>query len=268
MPIPLIKQLAQIFTVWLLLCGIATAQERHLRNYTLRHALPEQVVPILSAQLSSGSSVTPYRQELILNVTDNEYRALTSLLQQLDTAPRSLLISVRKQGQQAQQNERYGVDGRIGDGAVQVQSGNGWQQRSETRVIVNQGSVRGTSDGSQRVRAVEGMSAFISAGNTIPVRSGPYGQHELTPVETGFYANARIVGDEVIVDIDQHDDRLQQHSIATQSLKTQVRGRIGEWISLGGISDQRGASSSNYTDYRSSSSSNLSDITIKVELTE
>lgn len=262
------KLFAQTFIVWLLLCNVATAQERHLRNYTLRHALPEQVVPMLSAHLSAGSSVTPYRQELILNVTDSEYRALTSLLQQLDTAPRSLLISVRKQGQQTQQTERYGVDGRIGDGAVQVQSGNGWQQRSETRVIANQGSVRGSSDGSQRVRAVEGMAAYISAGNVVPVRSGPYGQRELTPVETGFYANARIVGDEVIVDIDQHDDRMQQRTIATQSLQTQVRGRIGEWISLGGVSEQRGGSDRNYSNYRSNSSSELADITLKVELAD
>jgi hypothetical protein len=262
------KLFAQIFTVWLLLNGIASAQERHLRNYTLRHALAEQVVPIVSPQLSAGSSITPYRQELILNVTDSEYRALTSLLQQLDTAPRSIMISVRKQGQETQQGERYGIDGQLGNGAVQVQSGNGWQQRSETRIVVNQDNTRSSSDGSQRVRAVEGMSAFISAGNMIPVRDGPYGQRELTPVETGFYANARIVGDEVIVDIDQHDDRMQQRSIATQSLKTQVRGRIGEWISLGGISEQRSGSNRNYTSTRSNSSSDLSDIAIKVERAE
>lgn len=261
------KLFIQILAVWLV-CSVATAQERHLRNYTLRHALPEQVVPVLNAQLAAGSSVTPYRQELILNVTDGEYRTLTSLLQQLDTAPRSLLISVRKQGQQTQQNEHYGVDGHIGDGAVRVQSGNGWQQHSETRVVVNQGSTRGSSDGSQRVRAVEGMAAYISAGNVIPVRRGSYGQRELTPIETGFYANARIVGEEVIVDIDQHDDRMQQRSIATQSVQTQVRGRIGEWIALGGISEQRGGSDRNYTNYHSGNSSEFADITIKVELAD
>jgi hypothetical protein len=262
------KYFTAVFLLWLTLIGNATAQERHLQSYTLQHALPEQVLPALNAQLSPGSSITPYRQQLILNVTDNEYHKLVALLQQLDTTPRSLLISVRKQGQQSQQSEQYGVNGRIGDGAVQVQSGDGWQRRSETRVIVNQDNQRGSSDGSQQVRALEGMAAFISAGNVIPVRSGPYGQRELTPVESGFYANARIVGDEVIVDIDQHDDRVQQRSIATQRLQTQVRGRIGEWIPLGGISDQRNSSDSNYTNYRSSNSSALSDIAIKVDLTE
>lgn len=259
---------ARAVLIWLSLVTVATAQERHLHNYTLRHALPEQVVPAISAQLSEGSAVTPYRQELILNVTDSEYRSVQALLQQLDTAARSLLISVRKQGQQTQQSEHYGVDGRIGDGAVQVQSGNGWQRRSETRVVVNQGTMNSSSDGTQQVRAVEGMASYISTGNLVSTRSGPYGQRELTPVDSGFYASARIVGDEVIVDINQRDDRVQQRTIQTQSLQTQVRGRIGAWISLGGISEQRGGSDSNYTNYRSSSSSSLADITIKVDVIE
>jgi hypothetical protein len=258
------KYIAAVLACWLACIGGAIAQERHLQSYTLRHALPEQVVPALTAQLSTGSSVTPYHQQLILNVTDSEYRNIKTLLEQLDTAPRSLLISVRKQGKQFQQNERYGVDGRIGSGAVQVQGGS-TQRSGDTRIVVNQGSQRGSSDNSQQVRAVEGMAAFISTGNIVAVRSGPYGQREMTPVESGFYANARIVGDEVIVDIEQRDDRMQQRSIATQSLQTQVRGQIGEWIPLGSISDQRGDSESNYTSYRGDSSSSLADIAIKVE---
>lgn len=244
----------------------ASAQERHLRSYTLQHALAEQVVPVLAAQLSSGSSVTPYRQQLILNVTDTEYRNLQALLVQLDTAPRSLLISVRKQSQQRDNDERFGVQGRIGEGDVQVQSGNGRQQRTETRVIVNQGNTQSTRDGSQQVRAVEGMEAFISAGNTVSMRSGNYGQRELVPVQSGFYATARIVEGEVIVDIDQRDDRLQGRDIATQNLQTQVRGRIGEWIPLGGLSTSQSGSDRAVTNYGSNTANSTSDLAIKVDL--
>lgn len=250
----------------LLLINSAMAQERHLRTYTLQRALPEQVVPALAAQLSSGSSVTPYRQQLILNVTDAEYRTIQQLLAQLDTAPRSLLISVRKQGRQIDEDERYGVQGRVGDGAVQVQSGNDWQQRSETRVIVNRSSSQRDSDGSQQVRAVEGMAAFISAGSAIAMRSGAYGQRELTPVESGFYAVARIVDNEVIVDIDQHDDRVQGRAIATQSLQTQVRGPVGTWIPLGNLNNSRADNERALTQYGNSNSDVLADLAIKVEL--
>jgi hypothetical protein len=254
-----------------LLIGHASAQERHLRTYTLQHALAEQIVPVLAPQLSPGSSVTPYRQQLILNVTDAEYQTLQTLLAQLDTAARSLLISVRKQSQQFDNNERIGVQGHIGDGNVQVQSGNGWQQRTETRVIVNQGSTQSTRDGSQQVRAVEGMQAYISTGNTVSMRSGNYGARELVPVDSGFYATARVVNDAVIVDIDQRDDRMQGRGIATQNLQTQrlqtqVRGRIGEWIPLGGLSSSQSGSERALTSYGNSATNSISDLAIKVDL--
>lgn len=261
-----------------LLTGNALAQERHLHTYTMHSALPEQVVPVLSAQLSAGSTISAYRQQLVMNVTDEEYRNVLQLLNQFDVASRSLLISVRKQGEQFQQQQHYGVDGTIGSGDVRVQTNGrinsgrevltreGWQRRDDdTRIIVNQTNSSGSSAGSQQVRAVEGMRAFISAGTTLPVRSGPYGERTLTAVESGFYATARIVGDEVIVDIDQRDDRVQDRNIATQGLQTQVRGRIGEWIPLGGLSNSRDDRKRGLTDYQSNNGSSLSDLSIRVD---
>lgn len=251
----------------LLLAFTAFAQERQLRTYTMRSALPEQVTPVLRAQLSPGSAITPYNQQLILNVTDAEYRNILSLLEQLDVAARSLLISVRKSGEHTQQQQRYGVDGAIGSGNVRVYTDERGQHRQETRVIVNRSQTNGSSTGAQQVRAVEGMRAFVGAGTLLPVRSGPYGERALTPVESGFYATARVIGDEVVVDIDQRDDRVQGRHIATQGLQTQVRGRLGEWIPLGGLNDSRNAEERGLTGYRSDSGAVLSDLSIRVELT-
>lgn len=266
------------FCIALLFISGAMAQERALRTYTMRNALPEQVAPVLNAQLSPGSTITAYNQQLILNVTSSEYRSILQLLEQLDVASRSLLISVRKQGEQNQQQHRYGVDGSVGRGDVRLNTNSqieskrevltreGWQRRDDgARVIVNQTNSSGSSAGSQQVRAVEGMRAFISAGSVLPVRSGNYGERTLTPVESGFYATARIVGDEVIVDIDQRDDRVQGRNIATQGLQTQVRGRIGEWIPLGGLNNSRSDRERGLTDYQSNNSSSLSDLSIRVD---
>ena len=251
------------------IAGAAMAQERHLYNYALHHALPEQIMPALSAQLSNGSSITPYQQQLILNVTTAEYRALSELLKQLDVAPRSLFISVRNQNQSSTQREQYGVDGRIGEGAVQVQSGDGrYQTRGETRVIVNNGSRQSDGDGTQQVRAVEGMQAFISAGEMYPLRSDRYGNRELTPVSSGFYATVRIVDNEVIVDIDQHDDRREGRTIQTQGLQTQVRGRIGSWITLGTLHNAKQNNERDIAAYGHSSATGSTGLAIKVDLAE
>jgi len=244
------------------------AQERHLYTLTLHHALPEQVLPTLQAQLSSESSLSNYGQQLILNATATEYRQTSALLEQLDRAQRSLLISVRSQQQLSEQNRDFALNGDAGDGAVQVRTGgNGqWGSHTQTRVFVNHGMQQGSRDGVQQVRAVEGMAAFINNGGSYSLRSGPYGQRELTPVTSGFYATARLLdNDEVVVDIDQHDQRLARGGIDTQSLRTQVRGRLGEWITLGAIDNSRAEASRDLNASSARNTAALTGIAIRID---
>lgn len=246
----------------LLAAGWASAQERHLYTLTLHHALPEQVLPALEAQLGPGSSITGYHQQLILNATAGEYQTVRTLLLQLDRAPRSLLISVRDRNHSDSQRQRYGVEG---SGAVQVHSGDG-RYRDAARVVIDHNSNSSDSDGTRRVRAVEGMAAFISTGNVYLLRGGTYGERSPTTVDSGFYATARVLDDgEVVVDIDQHNDALADGGIDTQALRTQVRGRLGEWIDIGAVNGGRSAAGSGLTGYQSDSAATAAGIAIKVE---
>lgn len=251
----------------------ASAQERHLYTYTMRHTLPEQVVPALAAQLSNGSSATPYQQQLILNVTPQEYRAITDLLGQLDVAPRSLLISVRNQRESNDDSDHYGVDGRVGTGAVQVQTGGVSLSPRDVRVAIDQRERAESGTGSQQVRALENTPALISAGSVHPVRVDRYGNRELVPVTSGFYATVRIIGEEVIVDVDQHANRMQSRPretqrVETQGVQTQVRGRLGSWIPLGNLQSSSQTNNRGVASYGSSNTSSTTDLSIKVELAE
>jgi hypothetical protein len=245
----------------------ANAADRRLRTYSMQHAVPEQVLPALQPLLSDGSSVQAFQNQLILNVTEAEYRSALELLQQFDVASRSLLISVRKSTETQNNGSQYGVDGRIGSGDVQVRTGNSSSSRTEIRAIdSNQNSRR---DGSQQVRAVEGMPAFISAGSTqvVTTRQSAYGStRELVPVESGFYATARVIGSDVIIDIDQRDDRMQGRAIDTQGIQTQVRGRVGEWIAIGGLNQSRSGERNDLTSRTTRSQSDRGDVALKVEL--
>jgi hypothetical protein len=248
------------------LAAQAQAGERHLRTLQPQHVLPEQVAPVLAAQVGPGSSVTPYGNQLILNVTDTEFRALRDLLQQLDGAPRSLLIAVRDSRRSRRDTDIAEVNGRWGNDRVEVRSGGGqWQPRNTAQVRVEQRSIGASAGGDRQVRAVEGMAAYIGDGALHPVDTG-YGGRELVPVESGFYATARVVGDEVIVDIDQRDDRAARGVIRTSGLRTQVRGRLGEWIPLGGVSRSVQGSESGLGGYRAGSADSVGDVAIKVEL--
>jgi type II secretory pathway component GspD/PulD (secretin) len=250
----------------------AYAQDRHLHTYAMRHAVPEQVLPALMPQLSASSSANAFQNQLILNVTDAEYRDVLTLLDQLDVAARSLLISVRNAGSVNSSNSDYGVDGRIGSGNIQMQTGSRIDSsRTEIRAINN--NQYSNRNGSQQVRAIEGMPAFIAAGSSVPLttRSSVYGAsygttRELVPVETGFYATARVIGNDVIIDVDQRDDRVQGREIKTQGVQTQVRGRVGEWIPLGAIAGSQSRNDRGLTGAGNSSQTSNTDIAIKVEL--
>lgn len=252
--------------LWLALAGLAGAQERHLYNYTMRHALPEQVLPLLNPQISGDSSITPYQQQLILNVTPAEYKRLLELLGQFDVAPRSLLISVRNLRADSSEDSRYGVEGRVGTGAVQVQTGTRTTRHGDTRIEIDQNSRAQSSAGTQQVRALENMPALIGSGSVYPVRTDRYGSRELVPVTSGFYATVRIVGDEVIVDVDQHANRVQGRDIQTQGIQTQVRGRLGSWIPLGNLQASSQDSGRGIATRGDGSTSSSTDLAIKVEL--
>jgi hypothetical protein len=253
--------------LWLALASLAGAQERQLYSYAMRHALPEQVLPVLTAQISDSSSITPYQQQLVLNVTPAEYKRILELLGQLDVAPRSLLISVRNRSDGSSEDSRYGVEGRVGTGAVRVESGTP-ARRGEVRVGVDQRARTESGTGTQQVRALENVPALISAGNVYPVRTDRYGSRELVPVTSGFYATVRIVADEVIVDVDQHANRMQGRDIQTQGLQTQVRGHLGSWIPLGNLQSNSQENQRGIAAYGGGSATSSTDLAIKVELAE
>ena len=49
----------------------------------------------------------------------------------------------------------------------------------------------------------------------------------------------RLNGDQVTLEVSPKKSRLNEQSIETFGLNTVVRGRIGEWIELGGVTQNR-----------------------------
>jgi type II secretory pathway component GspD/PulD (secretin) len=61
-------------------------------------------------------------------------------------------------------------------------------------------------------------------------------------IGTGFYVVPRLSGDRVVLDISPQKERLAggtEQNIETQRVRTTVSGRLGEWIELGGLSQQQ-----------------------------
>ena len=273
------------------LAGILAAASAHADNRTLttiplRHQLPSQVLPVIQPLLGSGSTAAEFNNQLILNATDEEVAKIRKLLDVIDRQPRELLITVRTPGSSTARNRGVAVDGSIGNNNVRIGTGNGSVDTGdELRIGVEDTTRTESSTGQQQVRAIEGMPAQISIGVTTPVTSSyrlANGQRvtsqEYYPVNQGVNVIARVVNGRVILDIDQQNDKLAGEkriqgtgvsgapTIQTQSISTQVSGRIGEWIPLGSINQSSAADSRGLGGVSGSSLSEVNTVMIKVEV--
>ena len=281
----------------ILVAANAYADNRTLTTIALRHQLPSQVLPVIQPLLTSGSTAAEFNNQLVLNVTDEELVNIRKLLGVIDRQPRQLLITVRTPGISTARNRGVAVDGSIGNDNVRIGTGNGRVGNDdELRIGIEDTTSNESSTQQQQIRAVEGMPAQISIGVTTPVTSSytlPNGQRvtnqEYYPVNQGVNVVARVIDGRVTLEIDQQNDKLANQksiqgagvsgapngyrrgtydapTIRTQSISTQVSGRIGEWIPLGSINQSSENDSSGLGGVSQSSRSEVNSVMIKVEV--
>jgi hypothetical protein len=88
------------------------------------------------------------------------------------------------------------------------------------------------------------MPAYIATGLTAPVQSYTVGrdgrryyQQDYVAAMTGFYATARVNDGVVRISIDQSNDSLDDSRLATQQLRSEVSGALGQWLPIGVINN-------------------------------
>lgn len=246
---------------WLLLAmllwsGLAAAQA--LETLTLRHRSAEELIPQLRPLLAPGAALTGRSELLLIRTTPANLEEIRQVLAALDRPLRRLVISVRQAGQQSAQQggiamgmEYVDRNGRVVVGE-RVPAG---VRREIRQGVTLQGEVvetrRSRSDSvGQQVQTVEGGRAYIQVGQSLPlalrqVVPTPQGLQVSDTVVyrdigSGFYAEPRIAGDRVILDITTAQDTPGQTygSAEVRRVGTSVSGRLGEWIAVGGSVQQ------------------------------
>ncbi|MBV4530900.1 secretin [Pseudomonas sp. SWRI107] len=235
----------------LLLTASLTAQAA-TEVIPLQHRASAELLPTAQSFIGKDGTVSTFENKLIVNAPQQRIDDLRTLLQQLDTAPKRLLISVDNDDSNFQDNRgnarviRYGTANREG--------------------------------GMQQVQASEGQPALIQVGQSVPVTSSStdgYGRvqsnTEYRNVTQGFYVTPSLSGDTVRLQISTNNDRMSQERqdvVKVQSTDTTVTGRLGEWITLAGFNQQsqagRSASSLSYSTQRGENMT----LRVKVDLME
>jgi hypothetical protein len=127
----------------------------------------------------------------------------------------------------------------------------------------------------QVVTTLEGNAATIYFTRRIPLketRSFSTGNKvtqlesiRFRDVRSGFMVLPQIRGDQVILEISPQQSRITNGEIETVGLNTIVRGRIGEWIELGGLNQNRNEQSSGIASRNTSGQVEKRSVFIKVE---
>jgi type II secretory pathway component GspD/PulD (secretin) len=214
--------LRPLLTSLLLTCSVCVMAATEV--VPLNYRTSDDLLPVAKSFLGPDGTVSAYNNQLIVNAEPRKIEELRALISQLDVAARRLLISVD-----------------TSDSASR--SSNGMNQ---SRVISYGTASR--EGGVQQVQASEGAPALIQVGQSVPVtttRTDNYGyaqsNTEYRNVTQGFYVTASVTGDIVHLNISTNRDRVSQErpdTFKVQSTDSQVSGRLGEWITLAGVSDQ------------------------------
>jgi type II secretory pathway component GspD/PulD (secretin) len=281
-PLMLPRILKYAFLIFFLVVSELGAQEK-LEVFPLKNRSAEELIPIIRPLLGHNETVTGMRQRLIVRASPGKLEEVKALLEKIDGQLKNLRITV-KQGLRSQLNGfEAEVSGEvpIGDsGRVII------NPREKGRVIVEgkSGTVQGKFSkrkflldemNTQVVTTLEGNPATIYIGQQIPfkttesVRSGStvtqFESTQFKDVQTGFRVLPQIRGDQVIMKISPQQSRITNGGIETTGLDTVIRGRVGEWVELGGLNQNRDEQGSGIANRNTSRKIEKRSVFIKVE---
>ncbi|MCU7959527.1 MAG: hypothetical protein KZQ58_05915 [gamma proteobacterium symbiont of Bathyaustriella thionipta] len=223
----------------------------------LQHQTAYQMIPLLQPFAGSKGVINGRGNTLIIKVAPQRLTDIRRIVDQFDRNPLQMDIYIL-QGQHSEaelQQLSAAIRARIGShGRVRVGRPSGPSAASlhTDNIHLSADQRQGSADSpvTDRVRATEGMPAFIHSGVSVPltIRQGAgypvphrWREQAYRDVSTGFYVTPRLNGDRVTLEINTRRDRLSPHpqAIRIQSASSTISGKTGEWISLGGIRSSR-----------------------------
>ena len=228
-----------------LLGGLCLSAEAASELITLNYISPEQALPLVQSVLQEQGTVKAHGNHLLVNASAFRLREVRSLIDQLDKAPKQLVISVDTQahtGLNTGHSKRYSTE------------------REQGRF--------------QQIRVLEGHAAQIQLGQSIAkdhYSVGPYGevqsQTQYRELTQGFLLTAHVIGENAQINLSSFNDQLdptQRDAVLSQNVQSTLSAPLGEWINVAYSANQ--ARLGNYSQRYSTERGETYQVRIKVEL--
>jgi len=253
------KRLTKLLGLVLL---VSTVQADSMSIIELQHRPAEEVIPIVEPMLGTDDAISGQGFKIFLQSSPETLARVRDMVGVLDTPAKILQVSVFQGSDRDLGALGISADVQIesGDASVDIGDGrdNGDAAGGSVTYSTSNGSVNVNGISTQQslrdnpihhVRVTEGTEGYIETGKRIPYfygaawrgRRGFAGSIEYKDAITGFYVLPHIRGDNVILEVSPFKSSPSNtggDNIDTQSAGTTISGRIGEWILIGGVTDQ------------------------------
>ncbi len=275
-----------------LLAPYALANE--LAIIPLQHRSVEEVLSVIRPLLDKDDVASGMNDQLILRTSPRNLEQIKQLLKSIDIAPRRLKITVMQNVDSATKarltelsgdigvsnNARIIVPGSRDNSGLSVTARQG---QDKLKVRVREDIALEDNKKTQQIQVLEGNRALVRSGVSVAV---PQRQVIQTPagvrvidsvqyqnISSGFYVLPRVQGDNVTLEITAQNDALPPDTTGIpspriQQTSTTVAGRLGAWIVVGGLGQQKNNQDSGLLERSTVQQYEQRDVLIKVEQLE
>ncbi len=230
-------------TLMIIMALFSTApRAQDLEVIQLHNRTANEVVNLVRPFVGPNGTVVANGSQLIIRTDPQNMAQIQELIAKLDKGLGQFRISVLQTNKLSldELNAQANVYGTISNKGSRIRAnGNFYQSDSKTDGEIT-----------QQVRTMEGKAAHIQVGKAYPIPTynvTPYGNQypnggiSYQQATTGFAVTPRMVGNEVMLDVEPWSDRLSRRGggiIETQSAHSTIRAPLGRWVRFGGMDDQ------------------------------
>ena len=252
----------RLFKLLGLVLLVSAVHADSMSTIQLQNRPAEEVIPIIKPMLGANDVITGEGFKIFLRSSPETLERVRQMIDVLDIRAKVMLVSVF-QGSERDLGE-LGISAtiQIETGNASVDIGNGRDNNNDAGGNITYGTANGSASISgistqeslrdhpiHQVRVTEGTEAYIETGDQIPyffgaTSIGPRGNAGSVvykDVMTGFYVLPRIRGDNVILEVSPFKSSQSTtggDNINTLSAGTTITGRVGEWLLIGGVTEQ------------------------------
>jgi type II secretory pathway component GspD/PulD (secretin) len=242
--------------------SIVAAEQTILEVIQLKYRTTNEIIPLIDPFLDEQGALSGIRGKLIIRTTPENLQEIKQLLNEIDSAPRRLIITVKQDVDRATARNLLKLSGDISKGGAQVKiagrtgnkglvSKNNYGNDSlKVQVFNNQNLER--NNNTQHVQALDGGHALIHIGKSlpIPIRNiihTPQGTRVIESTQfrdatIGFIVAPSINGNNVTLEVSPQRNTPNHQlpeAINVQQINTSVSGKLGEWMNLGNMERNR-----------------------------